>query len=452
MQRRAFHYLTKWLAAPGRKPMVIRGARQVGKTWLVRELAKQNNKQLIELNFEKNPQYQTLFESNDPKLILTQLSASLTKTIDPKNSILFLDEIQAVPTLLSKLRWFAEDMPELPVITAGSLLEFVLDNHEFSMPVGRITYLYLAPLTFEEFLQAYDKKQLLDYLQKFSWESTIPLALHEQLTSLFKEYLIIGGMPAAVYSWINENSLEKVNQIHHDLLGSYRDDFSKYAGRLSLSRLEEVLISIPKMLGEKFVFSHVNRDIPTLALKSALNLLCQARIAHKVLLTAGNGVPLAAEINEKFFKVIFLDAGLVSSMLNIGLDKINQIEDINLINAGGLSEQIVGQLLRSIEPFYVAPALFYWARENKNANAEIDYLLQQGTDIIPIEVKSGSTGSLKSLHLFMGLKKLSRAVRINADVPSKILVSTQHNSVQYELYSLPFYLTEQIHRLLQEKK
>ena len=450
MPRRALAYLTNWLGLPGRKPMVIRGARQVGKTWLVRELALHHNKQLIELNFEKNPHYQTFFESNEPKIILMQLSASLNITIDPKKAILFLDEIQAAPVLLSKLRWFAEEMPELAVLAAGSLLEFVLDKHEFSMPVGRITYLHLGPLTFEEFLEAYGQKLLLDYIHQFSWGQAIPSVLHAQLMNLFKEYLVIGGMPAAVYSWINEKSLERINQLHHDLLASYRDDFSKYAGKLSLSRLDEMLVTIPKMLGEKMIFSRVNKDVPAITLKSALKLLCQARMAHRVYNTAGNGVPLAAEINEKFFKVIFLDVGLVSAILNLRLDNIYQITDINFINSGGISEQVVGQLLSTIEPFYISPSLYYWVRETKNANAEIDYLLQQETTILPIEVKSGSTGSLKSLHLFMELKKLPHALRINSSVPSQILVQTKTHQkpIQYLLYSLPFYLTEQIHRLL----
>ncbi len=450
MPRRALEYLTNWIGSHGRKPMVIRGARQVGKTWLVREFAKLHNKQLVELNFEKNPQYQTFFESNDPQLILILLSASLNTAIDPDNVVLFLDEIQAVPVLLSKLRWFAEEMPALPVLTAGSLLEFVLDEHEFSMPVGRITYMHLGPLTFEEFLDAYGKKPLLDYLHQFSWEQTIPFVLHEQLMGLFKEYLVIGGMPAAVYSWVNEKSYARVNQIHHDLLASYRDDFSKYAGKRSLSRLEDMLIAIPKMLGEKIVYSRVNKDVPAIALKSALKLLCQARIAQRVFNTCGNGVPLAAEIKEKVFKAIFLDVGLVSAMLNLRLDQIYQIADINFINSGGLSEQVVGQLLSSLAPFYVSPALYYWVRENKNANAEVDYLLQQGTTILPVEVKSGSTGSLKSLHLFMELKKLPRALRINGDIPSQVLVTTKTHQepVEYRLYSLPFYLTEQIYRLL----
>lgn len=450
MARRALDYLTNWLDSKGRKPIVIRGARQVGKTWLVREFAKRHDKQLIELNFEQNPQFATFFESNNPKNTLMLLSASLNVIIDPQKTILFLDEIQAVPVLLSKLRWFAEELPELPVLTAGSLLEFVLDEHEFSMPVGRITYMHLGPLTFEEFLDAYGKKQLLNYLEQFSWEQPMPLVLHEQLMTLFKEYLIVGGMPAAVYSWVSEQSLAQVNLIHHDLLASYRDDFSKYAGKLSLSRLEEMLIAIPRMLGKKMVFSQVNKDVTSMTLKSALKLLCQARIAQKTVNTAGNGVPLAAEINEKYFKVIFLDVGLISAMLNLRLNEIFQITDINYINSGGLAEQVVGQLLNTIEPYYVSPALYYWVREKKNANAEIDYLIQHGTKVLPIEIKSGSTGSLKSLHLFMDLKKLSHALRINADVPSQVIVQTKthQTQIEYRLYSLPFYLTEQIHRLL----
>ena len=317
------------------------------------------------------------------------------------------------------------------------------------MPVGRITYMYLAPLTFEEFLDAYGYNQLINYLQQYSWEQVIPMALHEQLMSLFKEYIIIGGMPAAVYSWVNEHSLSQINQIHHDLLSSYRDDFAKYAVTLSLSHLEDFLIAIPKMLGNKIVFSHVNPNVTANLLKSALMLLNQARIAQRIYHTAANGVPLAAEINEKYFKVILLDVGLVSAMLHLRLDHIHQLSDINHINAGGLSEQVVGQLLSSIEPFYISPKLYYWTREQKNSNAEIDYLIQNGTTIVPIEVKSGSSGSLKSLHLFMQLKQLSKAMRINAALPSKVLVDTKTHSgqIKYQLYSLPFYLIEQIYRL-----
>ena len=451
MSRAAYHYLVQWLQSVDRKPIIIRGARQVGKTWLVRELAKQQNKQLIELNFEQRPQDQSYFSSNDPKVIIKLLSAGLQRTIDSENSILFLDEIQAAPILLSKLRWFAEEMPEFPVITAGSLLDFVLDKHEFSMPVGRISYLHLEPLSFEEFLDAQGKQLLIEFLVNYQWQDTIPLAIHQQLMDLFKEYLIIGGMPAAAYSWSKEASIEKISQIHHNLLASYRDDFAKYSGKISIQLLDDVMTAVPGILSDKFVYTRVSKDITASTVKSALNLLCQARVAHKIVATAGNGLPLAAEKNEKFFKVIFLDVGLVSALLGLRLDQIYSFADVNFINAGGLSEQVVGQLLRKNYPFYIDPKLFYWIREQKNSNAEVDYLMQHGPNIIPVEVKSGSTGSLKSLHLFMGLKNYSMAVRINSDLPSLTSINTivsDKQPVSYQLASIPFYLLEQIQRLL----
>lgn len=197
MYRNALIYLKKWLVDQNRKPLVIRGARQVGKTWLVRQLATACNRELIEFNFEENALYKNFFETNDPKKILQNIESYLNCSIDIKNHLLFLDEIQAFPELLAKLRWFAEKMPELPVITAGSLLEFVLHDHAFSMPVGRITYLHLEPLSFEEFLLAQDKKKLVSYLQQYQLNDDIVLPIHQRLLSFFKEYIFIGGMPAA---------------------------------------------------------------------------------------------------------------------------------------------------------------------------------------------------------------------------------------------------------------
>ncbi len=196
MKRNGTAFLKEWLVSTDRKPLVIRGARQVGKTWLVRHLAQAQKIKLIEVNFERNPQIASLFISNDPHQILLNLSAVFNESIDPKNCLLFLDEIQAAPELFAKLRWFAEDLPDLPVIAAGSLLEFVLEKHSFSMPVGRIRYMHLEPCSFEEFLQASDKHVLMDYLSSYQWGQVIPQAIHEQLMTYFKEYIVVGGMPA----------------------------------------------------------------------------------------------------------------------------------------------------------------------------------------------------------------------------------------------------------------
>lgn len=445
-------YLKSWLITSDRKPLVIRGARQVGKTWLVREFAKQAGKQIIEINFEDRLSPASLFNSNDPQEILLNLSSHYNKIINPSNSLLFLDEIQAMPEMLAKLRWFYEKLPELPIIAAGSLLEFLLLDHSFSMPVGRISYLYLEPFSFDEFLLASNKEILQNYLTEYKLGVEIPNAIHEQLMDLFKEYLIVGGLPAVVRSWVTERSLMHVQQIQNDLLTNYRDDFSKYKNRIEIARMDEVMAAIPKMLGQKFVYSRINSDISSAVFKKVLFVLNNAKICHKIFNTAANGPPLAAEIKENFFKEIYLDTGLCSTSLGLNLNQIKDVKEINLVNHGGISEQVVGQMLRTIPPFYIEPTLYYWAREEKSSSAEIDFVIQFGSKIIPIEVKAGSTGSLKSLHVFMELKKYSTAVRINSDLPSKTNVnlhSTTGNKVEYTLISIPFYLLGHLNRILE---
>ncbi|OGT47062.1 MAG: AAA family ATPase [Gammaproteobacteria bacterium RIFCSPHIGHO2_12_FULL_41_15] len=451
MYRKSFDYLESWLAKKARKPLVIRGARQVGKTWLVRQFAKNMNLTLIEINFEKRPDRADLFESNDPEKILLELSSAFNQLIDPKKCLLFLDEIQAAPLIFSKLRWFAEDCAELPVIAAGSLLEFLLHDHAFSMPVGRITYMYLEPLSFEEFLLAYDKKMLHNYLQQFDFINPIPQSIHDDLLALFREYVVVGGLPAAVSTWLDTKSLSEVSIVHHDILATYRNDFAKYRGRIAIDRLYETMSMVPKLVGKKFVFSRVNKDVQAYSIKQSFELLSRARVCHRVSACSANGVPLAAEIKEKYFKAIFLDVGLCSASLNLNFSNIQSLSDLMMINQGGIAEQVVGQGLRTIDPFFMEPALFYWLRDEVGYHAEIDYVIQHVNKVIPIEVKAGSTGGLKSLHVFMELKNYALAMRINADLPSKAMVSIKSRTgkqVEYTLLSIPFYLIGQISRLL----
>ncbi|OGT32854.1 MAG: AAA family ATPase [Gammaproteobacteria bacterium RIFCSPHIGHO2_02_FULL_39_13] len=445
--------MQEWITDPQRKPLVLRGARQTGKTWLARQLAKTAGKTLIEINFEAHPEFRSLFDTNEPAKIVRNIEFKLDSKIELRNSLLLLDEVQMFPEVLAKLRWFYELLPELPVIAAGSLLDFALADHSFSMSVGRIDYLHLEPLSFEEFLLAKGLDQSVAFLQEYSLPEKIPDAIHQKLLSVFREYVVIGGMPAAVSSWIETQSLENVSRIHNNLLLTYRDDFAKYAKRISIEHLEEILMAIPKMLGQKFVYSHVNPHTKTETLKKALDLLCKARICYKIQVTHANGLPLLAEVNKKYYKVGLVDTGLASSLLGLRLGHLESVYDLNLVNEGAISEQVIAQLLRCIEPDYVEPHHFYWCRAEKNSNAEIDFVMQHHHDIIPIEVKSGKTGSLKSLQQFMYLKKRKRAVRINADIPNTMSVDLKTPagaSVVYQLLSIPFYLTEELHRLLDE--
>lgn len=451
MDRKISNFLYRWLQDENRKPIIIRGARQVGKTWLVRNLATKVNKKLIELNFERNPSFADLFYSNDPQKTLFAIETALNITIDAANSILFLDEVQAFPKVLAKLRWFAEELSALPVIAAGSLLEFVLSEHEFSMPVGRISYCYLEPMSFQEFLLGMGQDKLCNFLSNYSLADPIPQPVHERLCELLHEYLIVGGMPAVVASWADVRSPAKISEIQHDLLNTYRDDFAKYKGRVDGVRLEETLNSIPRLLGQKFKYSAINPNIIAASIKKALILLCKAQLCYKVNNCSGNGIPLGAEIRDKMYKVVLLDVGLVSTLLGISFQDISNLQNIHLANQGKLTEQLVGQLLRTMRPPYQEPVLYYWLREEHGSAAEVDYLIQHDSSIVPIEVKSGSSGALKSLHLFMGLKNYHLAVRVNADYPSVTNVQTKTHDgkdVAYKLISVPLYLTEQINRLL----
>lgn len=451
MERQRLQFLEEWLKSESRKPLVIRGARQVGKTWLVRKFAELQKKRILELNFEKNPTLASLFSSNEPRQTLLNLSAQFDVEIDIHNTILFLDEIQASPEIIAKLRWFAEDMPQLPVIAAGSLLEFVLEDHSFSMPVGRIGYMHLEPLSFEEFLTASGKPHLVSYLKQFRWDQEIPLAIHENLTGMFKEYLCVGGMPAAVSSWISKRSLQEVSKIQHDLIATYRDDIAKYRGKIAPERLEEVLLAIPKHLGEKFVYTKVNPHVQIAPIKKALELLCKAKVCHRVTGCGGNGIPLGADLLEKYLKVLLLDVGLCTAALGFSYDQIHMADEIVLINKGGVAEQVVGQMLRTIFPPYMEPELYYWHREEKGSSAEVDYLIQHHNEVVPIEVKAGTTGTLKSLHLFMGIKQLKKAVRLNSATPNLLDIETtalDGKTHKYRLYSIPLYLVGELHRLL----
>lgn len=451
MDRTFLEFLNKWLKSVRRKPLVIRGARQVGKTWIVRHLAKSQNLKLIEFNFEKTPNLAGLFESNNPRDIIERIEERFSQKIDPTESLLFLDEIQAKPELFKKLRWFYEDMPELPVIATGSLLEFILGSYEESVPVGRVSYAYLEPLSFLEFLEAQKKKQIVDLIKNYTWDKEINPIIHEELMRLFKEYVFIGGLPKAIASWIEERSIETINDVHRDLLGSYRADFSKYGGKVPPEVLNEVIDSIPHFLGKKFVYNQVDSAADSRKIKEAFNLICMARVGHKVKCTYANGVPLGAEVNSKALKAILLDVGLSSAILGLRLKALEDIEELDTVNKGGIAEQVTGQLLRTIDPCNVEPSLYYWVRHEAGSDAEMDYVIQHSNQIIPIEVKAGSAGSLKSLHLFMKLKELKTAFRIYSGLPRRdnmsIKDSYSKHDITYQLNSIPFYLISEIYRL-----
>ncbi len=452
MKRFAAKELVNWLKSHNRKPMVLRGARQVGKTWLVRDFAKRQKLKLIELNFERLPSLADLFSENNPEEILRNIEAELATTIRPDSSLLFLDEIQAAPQLLSKLRWFKEGMQKLPVIAAGSLLDFALNNYQYSMPVGRITYFHLEQMSFFEFVLETGNEALFKKLSSFSLETGMPESLHEKCLNLYHDYGLVGGMPEVVREWVSSKDLKSCIKIQQDLLATYRDDFHKYGGVIDAGLLNRIMLSVAEQLGNKFIFSRVGSSKKTGSIKKALTRLSQAKVCTKVLHTTGNGLPLGAESNEKFFKALMVDIGLVSVQLGLSSIKHSEAKNIIFSNKGGLAEQFVGQQLRASQAPLTDPQLFYWQRTG-GRQGEIDFIIQHGNRVVPVEVKSGSAGSMKSLHQFMAEKRLDFAVRCNINRPSveNIRVKTTLGKpVFYRLLSIPVYMAERLDGLIEQ--
>jgi len=437
-----------WFEQKHHKPLILRGARQVGKSTLVQLFAEEQNLELIDLNLERNPEYADLFVSNDPKQIIATMRLVLNKSINPATSLLFLDEIQATPGVLASLRYFYEEMPELHVVAAGSLLDLELASPSFSMPVGRISYLHLHPMNFTEFLRAVGEQALAEYVEAWQIGDDLPEPLHRKLTGFLRQCMAVGGMPEAVKVFAETGDYRQCEQIKQDLLATFADDFAKYARHQDQELIRLVFRKAPLLIGRKVKYSEISRDVTTPRVARAMEQLHMARVMTRVVRTAANGLPLAAEENRKFFKLLFLDTGLVSTMLNSSWQALQ--ENLMLINRGALAEQWVGQELLSSLDGHLPPYLHYWAREARSSSAEVDYVIANDKPV-PVEVKAGKSGALKSLHLFLKEKPANFAVRLNTDAPS--MMSDVHllpdgSRKPYQLLSLPLYMAGQVRRLL----
>ena len=457
MKRFDENALREWADKPERKPLVLRGARQTGKTWLVKHLGERFHSDIAYVNLEREPELAPCFAPNDPKAVLALLEARLRRTIIPGRTLLFVDEIQAVPEILAKLRWFYEELPELHVVAAGSLLDFALADHAFSMPVGRISYGHLEPMTFAEFLLACGEERLLDAIRATTPRTPPHEAVHARAMELVRIYTLVGGMPEAVKTWVETRSFAATTELHRDLLQTIRDDFAKYTAhahaRVNIARIAKVFAALPRLVGRKFMPAVVDREEKSLALKDAFRLLALARVLTPVQRTMANGIPLGADVDERYQKACLLDVGLFATMCGVDALAVTGQSDLTLVNEGQLAEQLVGQELRACRPFNQEPALFTWVREARNSNAEVDYVMQVGTRVVPIEVKAGATGRLRSLHMMVCEKQLDLAVRISSEplllneVSTALPVGTPRT---FRLLSLPFYLIGELPRLITE--
>ena len=450
--RSAEKYLETWHRKQGRKPLVIRGARQVGKSTLVRQFAKNHGLILNEINLERHLYLDNIFKSLDMDIITRELDALIDKNLFSPDSILFFDEIQATPHAIQALRYFYEDKPGLPVICAGSLLEFTLSDHNFSMPVGRIEYYHLGPVTFSEFLNVIDPK-MVPYCSEFNIHQSIPVTAHQKLVKRQREYLFVGGMPEAVSTYVEKSGLAEVTAIHRSIADTYQDDFSKYARKKDLMLLQKVFRQIPRIIGQKVKYSNISKEDKSREVKTVIDLLVKARICHQVFHSHCSGIPLMADINESIYKLLFMDVGMVAFLTGLDWTALQVLDEQTLVNEGKLAEQFVGQHL--LKPFEL-PRLTYWLREAKSANAEVDFVITYGNRVIPVEVKAGKSGSIKSLQQFALNKQASTCIRFDLNPPSigKIEHSVQVKDgsvpVAYTLLSLPLYLVEELPRILEK--
>lgn len=437
MRRKIERELEQWSKAKQRKPVIVRGARQVGKSYIIRNFAKKNFANLVEINFERKSELKDIFNSNDPQKIINAIQVTLSQKIIPSKTLLFLDEIQQCPQAIVALRYFYEEMPELHVISAGSLLDFTLESEQISVPVGRLQYMYLYPMSFYEYLEAVGKSSLLEWIQTMSledeYQSTIDLAINEEL----KQYFYLGGMPEIIHAYTNQVNIAELSGLQDSLLTSYKDDFGKYAKRAQAKYLEEVLQGLPKLVSQKFVYSKINPDTKSINIREALDLLVKAKVAHKIKRANGTGLPFEAGASDKHFKSIMLDIGLMQNILGLSED-IMLSKDLHSIAAGALAEQFVGQELLATASSLQDQKLFYWEREDKSNAAEIDYLISVGSKQIPVEVKSSHRGRLKSLRYFMD----------NFDCLLGLRISTNRLGFEDGILSVPLYAVAEIPRLV----
>jgi predicted AAA+ superfamily ATPase len=445
LYRESLQHLKNWFKQSPRKPLILRGARQVGKTTLVRMFCEQQGFALVEINLESDLEIRSTFQKMDPNSTIRDIE--LYKNIKfKKNTVLFIDEIQAVPEAIQGLRYFYEKSPELAVVCAGSLLEFTLSEHSFSMPVGRVEYLFIHPMKFSEFLHAKNEKLLLKSFQDFEFGKRISELYHERFLEAYYEYLIVGGMPEAVAEFSRSKNLKRVKAIHRTISLNYQNDFSKYAKRIPLSRLEKIFNYVPSHIGQKARYSQMDSEEQSKSLRLALVLLEKACVLQKIYQSDASGIPLKMGMNENIFKLLFLDVGLVSYDLKLEYQDILEIyksnkTDLTLLHKGLISEQFVGQQLISSQGEEKLE-LYYWLREGKSQNAEVDYLIQKGLHIVPIEVKFGKTGSIRSLLQFVKERKPKFGIKFTTQAPR--IDDQKYKDLNFILISLPVYLAERV--------
>lgn len=451
------NHLTEWAQKAKHKPLLLRGARQIGKSTAVRHLAEQFDS-YVEVNFEKQPVYKSLFEKDlDVKRIVPLISVMSKKPIVEGKTLLFLDEIQECPEAIMALRYFWEDMPDLHVIAAGSLLEFALDELP-TFGVGRIHSIYMYPMTFDEFLMANGEQLLLELRNQATATNPLDDVIHTQLVDYVRIYMLVGGMPESVAKWVETHDYLQCQEIQDDILTGYEDDFPKYRKKVDPVLLRQTMRTIAVLATKKFIYAQVSGGYKSTEVKKALDMLMKAGIIIPVTHSRANGLPLEDESNQKKRKMLLLDTGLMLRLLNMTMGDTTEITTqiltataADLINKGTVAEMLGGlEYLHYLSP-NIRHEQYYWIREERNSLAEIDYLLTLQSKIVPMEVKSGVQGGMKSLWEFMREKKLQQAVRCSLENFSSFEYIDEKDAKAVRHVTIcPLYAISQLQRLMND--
>lgn len=449
--RLLFSDLLQWKMRPDHKPLIVRGARQVGKSFLIEEFGRREFKNVAVVNFEKEMSMRRLFASEEQiKRILNQIEIVKNISIVPEGTLLFLDEIQACPDAITRLRYFYEEFPRYHVIAAGSLLEFVLDEQIRSFPVGRVETMYLYPLVFEEYLGAIGEGKLLKLMDGIGHNETLPDIIAQRLKELFRDYLIIGGMPEPVKKFILTSSMMDAQEAAENLIKTLEEDFRKYKTRFDAAHLEFIFGEIPKWIGRQINYSKFGSTMLTpQQVSKGVELLRKAMLITKVNAITSAQFPIVPRI-KVHPKLFYLDVGLAQNRNRI-TKEIMDSPLISSIYGGGLAEQFVAQEILALAGSAKKPELFFWVSENRTSTADVDFVLPFKNYIIPVEVKSGRGTSLASLHRFNALYKPPISVRVhegNIHLETINVRLSTGERISYELLSIPHFLIRQLPRLI----
>ena len=442
--RRIILSLREWAESSHRKPLVLRGARQVGKTTVVKEFAKEFDT-FLHLNLEQQADKKVFEANHSPEDVLTGIYLLKNKERKQGKTLLFIDEIQTSPKAVALLRYFYEEMPDLFVIAAGSLLETLIDKH-ISFPVGRVEYMALRPCSFSEFLGAIGEEQIKEKLLT----GELPDTIHERVMKLFNEYVLVGGMPEVVALYAEKRDIVALRKVYDTLLNGYQDDVEKYANnKMEANVLRHILKNGWRYAGQRIKFECFGEsNYKSREVGEAFRTLEKAMLLELVYPTVSTDLPISPDL-KKSPKLLWLDTGIVNYVAKNQLELFGT-QDISEHWKGKVAEHIVGQELLATNES-VSSQRNFWVREARNSQAELDFVIQSDTQLLPIEVKSGHNSKIKSMHLFMEQAKSNLAIRFwNSSFSNDIIKLPSGKT--YTLLNFPFYYAECIEKIVKRNK